>query len=287
MELRFKNLIIRAAAVMFTAVLLLGGLSACGGNGKTKIVVMGSTSVQPYAELLAEDYEQSRKVKIDVTGGGSAAGISSAHSGVAQIGMSSRNLKEGEKAGLEEFVIAVDGLAVIINPNNPIIKKTGNSAVNFALEDVRKIYTGEIKDWSELGGNDAKIHIITREDGSGTRTAFEDFVMDKKQISNKATVLSSNGSIRYSVSDDANAIGFISLGLVDEANEIKGQKPVKAVSLDGVAATEENVENGSYKLSRPFLFVTKGEPAGLAKEFIEFVTGARGKEILKNEGLFV
>lgn len=277
------NIAIIIAVSVFSVLLF----TACEGGAKTKIVVMGSTSVQPYAELLAEEYERLYpEVKVDVTGGGSSTGISSARSGVAAIGMSSRELKDSEKTDLEEFKIATDGLALIINPKNPV--------ADLSLEEIRKIYTGETKHWTQIAGfedwketvksKETNIHVITREEGSGTRTAFQDFVMAGKQISSKAATSSSNGAIRYSVADDANAIGFISLGLVDQ-REAKGQKPVKALSLNGVEATEENVENGSYGLSRPFLFVTKGGPEGLAKDFIEFVLSPAGKEILAREGL--
>ena len=288
----YKKLTVKIFAVIFTVTLLLCCFAACGNGNSNKIVVMGSTSVQPYAELLAHEFEQihkARKVKIDVTGGGSAAGITAANNGYAQIGMSSRNLKEAEKAGLDEFVIATDGLAIIINPNNPILKKTGGSSLNLTSEQVRDIYSGGIKEWNDekLGGDKGEIHVITREDGSGTRTAFEDFIMNKQRIINTAAVSSANGFIRYQVSVDAGAIGFISLGLVDGENKVKGNKPVVAVSLDGVDATEANIENGTYGLSRPFIFMTKGEPEGLAKEFIEFVTGGDGKAVLKAKGLFV
>jgi phosphate transport system substrate-binding protein len=255
-------------------------MSSCSRSGEG-IVISGSTSVQPYAEMLEEEYvalhrkypEKYPEIVIDVLGSGSSAGIQAAESGTANIGMSSRALKEAEQE-LWSVEIAKDGLAVIIHDDNNV--------QNLTLEQIRDIYTGEIKNWGELGGRDAKIHVITREEGSGTRSAFEDLVMDKNRITSKAIVQDSNGAVRLLVSDDVNAIGFISLGLVDPE---KGQKLVKALQLDGVEATAENIMNGSYKLFRPFLFVTLGEPDGLTKQFIDFVLSPEGQQVLINEGL--
>lgn len=205
---------------------------------------------------------------IDVQGGGSSAGIMSAQSGTADIGMSSRSLKENEKS-LWSVEIARDGLAVIVHSGNPVM--------NLTLNQVRDIYTAKITDWSQFGGSDSKIHVIAREEGSGTRGAFEDLVMDDIRISPKAIVQDSNGAVRQLVADDPNAIGFISLGLVDET--------VKALQLDGVAATTENVINGSYGLSRPFLFMTLNEPSDETKQFLDFSLSVEGQELLAAEGL--
>jgi len=165
--------------------------------------------------------------------------------------------------------IAKDGLAIIINPGNPI--------PNLTLDQIRDIYSAAITDWSELGGLKAKIHVITREEGSGTRSAFESLVMDTVWINPRAIVQDSNGAVRQLVADDLNAIGFISLGLINEN--------VKALQLGGVAATQENISNGSYSLSRPFLFVTSGQPTGQTQLFIDFVLSADGQKLLEAEGL--
>jgi len=255
------------------AVLILvftGSMFSCGDNGMSTIIAAGSTSVQPYAEILAEKYSALYPDSaIDVQGGGSAAGIEAAEAGTAEIGMSSRALTEDESALLWSVEIAKDGLAVIVNPKNPI--------KNLTLEQVKDIYANTVADWSDVGGNKAKIHVITREEGSGTRSAFQDLIMEKAQITPKAIVQDSNGAVRQLVSSDPNSIGFISLGLVDET--------VKAVELDGVEATSANVINGTYNLSRPFLFLSKGEPEGLAKQFIDFTLSPEGQQLLINEGL--
>lgn len=243
--------------------------SACGKTPEASVIVAGSTSVQPYAEVLAEEYAILHPgSEIDVQGGGSSAGISAAKSGIANLGMSSRSLKEEEKS-LWSVEIAKDGLAVIVNASNPI--------ENLTLEQIQKIYSAEITNWSEVGGNDAKIHIITREEGSGTRSAFTELVMEKIEITPKAIVQDSNGSVRQLVKGDPNAIGYISLGLVDQT--------VKAVHLDGVAATHDNIMNGSYTLARPFLFVSQSEPTGETQKFVEFVLSEEGQKMLNDEGL--
>jgi len=253
------------------AIVALVFLPACGARSGHAVVIAGSTSVQPYAEILEEAFAHIHGGEIDVQGGGSSAGITAAQSGTADIGMSSRTLKESE-AGLWSVEICKDGLAVIVHPSNPVADLT--------LEQIRAVYAQDVINWSQLGGRDARIHIITREEGSGSRSAFEDLVMDGREISPKAIVQASNGAVRQLVSDDRNAIGFISLGLVEE-----GEKPVKALRLQGVAATRGNVINGTYALFRPFLFVAREEPQGLAMEFIEFVLSDEGRRILTAEGL--
>jgi len=267
-----KHRPIQRFIVIMSAVLSLLSmnlLSACGRKPEAGVIVAGSTSVQPDAEVLAEDYMLLHPAtELDIQGGGSSAGITAAQSGTADIGMSSRDLKEEER-GLWHVEIARDGLAVITNPKNPI--------QNLSKEQIRDIYSSAITDWSQVGGNKAKIHVITREEGSGTRSAFTELVMGKTEITPKAIVQDSNGAVRQLVSDDPNAIGFVSLGLVNEK--------VKALQLGGIEATKENVMNGSYKLSRPFLFVTQGEPTGLAKQFIDFTLSPEGQKLLSNEGL--
>jgi len=253
--------------LLFFAVSLI---IACSGGSDSHLVVAGSTSVQPYIELLAEEFELLYPGKgIDIQGGGSSAGIIAADSGVADIGMSSRWLKRGEDE-LWSVEIARDGLAMIVNPRNPVS--------NLTMEQIRGIYAAEIRDWSQVGGSRARIHIITREEGSGTRSAFEEMVMDQSRITPRAIVQDSNGAVRQLVAGDPNSIGFISLGLVDHS--------VKAIRIGGVEAARENVLDGSYRLFRPFLFVTKEiPPTGLTMEFIEFIISPRGREIMTQEGL--
>ena len=250
-------------------------LAACGNdtNGNSAaFIIAGSTSVQPYVEILVEEYTVLHPEKIiDVQGGGSSAGIQAAESHTAEIGMSSRNLRDTEK-DLWSIEISKDALAIIINPGNPVETLT--------LEEIRRIYTADHTNWNELGGPDARIHVIAREEGSGTRSAFEELVMDDLRITPRAIVQDSNGSVRQLVADDPFSIGFISLGLVDT-----GEKPVKALRIDNVAATRNNVMNGDYKLFRSFLFVALERPTGSVMQFIDFIRSPQGQTIMSDEGL--
>lgn len=244
-------------------------LSSCGSTRQAGVIAAGSTSVQPFAESLAEEFmRENTGITVDVQGGGSSSGVLAAQSGTADIGMSSRELKGDEKS-LWSVEIARDGLAVIVNPENPI--------GNLTLNQVRDIYTTSVRNWSQLGGPNWEIHFISREEGSGTRSAFESLVMVKSEINPKAIIQDSNGAVRQLVADDPAAIGFVSLGLVNDK--------VKALSLEGVHATAENVINGTYNLSRPFLFITKAAPTGMTRQFIDFTLSAAGKKLLAAEGL--
>ena len=255
------------SVVLRTLVLAVCLLSACGKGHD--VIVAGSTSVQPYAEVLAEEYMiHNPQNIIDIQGGGSSAGITAAESGTADIGMSSRDLKNTEQH-LWSVEIAKDGLAMIVNPGNPV--------QNLTLSQIRSIYAADVQRWSELGGADARIHIISREEGSGTRSAFEELIMGDRRITPRAIIQDSNGAVRQLVADDPYSIGFLSLGLVDNT--------VKALHLDGVAATRENIVNGSYKLLRSFLFVSREQPADVVMDYINFVLSPEGQRLLSEEGL--
>jgi len=231
--------------------------------------VAGSTSIQPFAEKLAEIYmEHHREVIINVQGGGSTAGIISVRGGAADIGTCSRELREEEK-DLKEIVIAWDGIAVIVHPENKV--------QDISLSQLRDVFAGRIRYWSELEWVHRRIHFVTREEGSGTRNAFEEMVMHDIPISDEALVQDSNGSVREILAYDPHAIGYISYGVVDER--------VRALRIDGVEPNLETIKEKRYKLTRPFLFVTKEEPHGLVKDFIDFVLSPEGQQILEREGL--
>ena len=266
-------------------ILLSALLGSCGKRDHGAVLTLaGSTSVQPFAEKLADEYmAQHPEVLINVQGGGSTAGIQTVKEGVANIGMCSRNLKEGEKGDLNPpIVIARDGLAVIVHPDNPVADLT--------LAQIRGLFSGQIRDWREVGvkgipgAKDLKVRVITREDGSGTRGAFQELVMGETEISDDALVQDSNGAVREVVAGDRNIVGYISLGLVDPAGRIF-RDPVRAVMIEGAKATEENIKEGKYKFSRPFLFLTKGPTTGAAADFIQFVLSSKGQAMLAQEGL--
>jgi len=238
-------------------------------KAKAGITVAGSTSVEPFAELLAEEYmTQHPGSHIYVQGGGSTAGIEAARSRTAQIGMSSRHLMADEK-DLHAVMIAQDAIAIIVHPNNPVI--------DLSLEKTKQIFSGKLKNWGPLGGPSRPIILVTREEGSGTREAFQKMVMGKEEISLEALVQDSNGAIRQVVSGDPYAIGYISLGLVNEK--------VKAVSISGVEPNLKNIVGGHYRLIRPFLFVFNGQPEGEGKAFLDFVLSPEAQELLQKEGL--
>lgn len=262
-----KKVVTLFLIVSVLSFLLFGckGSNVKGPSSKKSITVAGSTSVQPLADDLAKAFMQKYPdTKIEVQGGGSSVGIKSARDGVADIGMSSRELKPEEK-GLNEFKIAIDGIAVVVHPSNPV--------KNLTIQQIKEIYTGKIKNWKDVGGKNAQIVVVTREEGSGTRGAFEELVMKGESITESAVVQPSTGAVKQSVSQDPNAIGFISMGVIDST--------IKAVSIEGIEPTEQNVKDGKYKLQRPFLFLTKDKPAGLVKDFIDFALSSEGQAIVE------
>ena len=256
------------AALLLSASIVAA--AGCGrGRGVADLVVAGSTSIQPFADKWAEVYMKLHPASgINVQGGGSSAGIQATKSGACQIGMSSRELKPDEK-DLTETVIARDGLAIVVHPSNLVR--------GLSLDQVKQVFAGDLLNWKFLGGPERAITVVTREEGSGTRGAFQELVMKTTRIYRGAIVEDSNGTVREIVAHDPDSIGYISLGLVNDR--------VRAVALDGVEASEANIENGSYKLKRPFLFLTKGEVSGLARDFIAFVLSAEGQQLVKEEGL--
>lgn len=277
----------RVSSFLILALLLVGTIWVAGcGQTETQepqnntnntpaltgtLTIAGSTSVQPFSEALAEEFMAKNKdVQVNVQGGGSSVGIESAISGAAGIGASSRAVKAEEKAkaNLVDTTIALDGIALVVNPANEV--------KNLTTEQVRNIYLGNIKNWKEVGGADAAIAVVSREAGSGTRDAFIELVMDKKDILVTALIQNSTGAVRTTVAGDKNAIGYVSLASLNSE--------VTALEIDGVAANEANVKAGNYKIQRPFIYVTKDAPAGLAKAFIDFVLSADGQKIMVDEG---
>lgn len=244
-------------------------MPAKNGKAKHTITIAGSTSVMPFTEKLAEHFMLDHpNFVIDVQGGGSTAGIQAVINHTVNIGMSSRELKDKEKI-LNTITICHDGIAVILHPKN--------SVNGLTLQQVRDIYHGSIKNWKELGWIDRKIDAVTREEGSGTRSAFEELVMKNKEIDDSIMVQDSNGSVKEVVATDPYAVGYISMGLLDEK--------VRPVAIDGIAPAIKSIKTGRYKIVRPFLYVTNGELEPYAKEFVDFILSRDGQNILKKEGL--
>lgn len=237
------------------------------------IQMVGSTSMEKLANALAESFmEKYPNVTVTAEFVGSGAGIEAVTSGTADIGNSSRNLKDEEKSkGAVENVVAIDGIAVCVDP--------ANTVEGLTKEQLSGIYLGETTNWSEVGGADAPIIVIGREAGSGTRGAFEELldVADKCAYANE---LDSTGAVMAKVASTPGAIGYVSLDVVDDS--------VKALPLEGVEPTAENIKAGKYFLSRPFVMATKGEiseQSDLVQTWFDFVLGEEGQSVAAQVGL--
>lgn len=266
------SLLLAACASPTATTAPANGEGASSGALSGKISITGSTTVQPLAEKMGEEFmAKNPGVVVEVTGGGSSVGVKAAAQGTADIGNASREVKQEE---LDEFpnlkvhVIARDGIAIVVHPDTAVGGLT--------VEQVRDIFSGKITSWSEVGGPDALIIVASREEGSGTRDAFQEMVMGDALITENAILQQSNGALRTTVANTPNAIAYLSFGYLDES--------VKVLPLDGVEATEENASNGSYPVVRPLNMLTNGEPQGLVKAFLDFVLGPEGQAIVRAEG---
>lgn len=270
---------------IIAGVLLVASISACGNTATNtednvenkalsgQITMVGSTSMEKLANAMAESYmEKNQGVTVTAEFVGSSAGIEAVAGGTADIGNSSRNLKDSEKQqGIVENIVAIDGIAVVVDP--------ANTVSNLTKDELTKIYKGEIKNWSELGGNDGAVVVVGREAGSGTRGAFEEIlgVEDECAYSNE---LDSTGAVIAKVAATPGAIGYVSLDAVNDT--------VKTVKLEGIEATAENIKNGDYFLSRPFVMATKGEISEqneLIQSWFEYIDSDEGQEVIAQVGL--
>ena len=257
-----------------------GGGSASGSAGQPAassdtevtgaVATDGSTSMEKVIGALGESFMNANKgisVTYDPTGSGS--GIQAVSEGRCDIGLSSRALKDDEKATLTETTVALDGIAMIVNPENPVSDLT--------VEQIADIYTGKITNWSEVGGNDASIVLIGREAGSGTRDGFES-ITDTKDACQYRQELTSTGDVITTVSQNPDAIGYASLAALKDT--------VKALTVGGVAPTEDTVKDGSYVIQRPFVLVTKtGETLSEnAQKFFDFALSAEAAQYITSAG---
>jgi phosphate transport system substrate-binding protein len=252
----------------FVACTLALGLLGCG-RSKDSVTLAGSTAFQPFAEKLGELYMIAHpEVNITVQGGGSAVGVQSALSGAAQIGMADLVELPPEAQSLAKATVAKDGIALVVNP--------ANSLANLSMEQVRDIFNGTIKNWKDVGGPDHAITVVSREAGSGTRSSFEQIVKDIR-LTPDAIVQDSNGTIRETVANDVNAVGYLSHGLLNEK--------IKAIDIDGHPCTTEEIMKGVYSLVRPIYLLTQGDPQGQAKLFIDYVLSPEGQQVIQTSGL--
>ena len=264
--------------VLCAAVMALSLFAGCGqkanDNGTTTggtVSTDGSTSMEKVIGALGESFmEANSGTTFTYNPTGSGSGIQAVSEGRCDIGLSSRALKDDEKAsGLKETIVALDGIAIIVNPQNPV--------KDLSLEQIAKIYTGEITNWKDVGGEAAEIVLIGREAGSGTRDGFES-ITETKDACQYRQELTSTGDVITTVSQNPNAIGYASLAAIKDS--------VKALTVNGVAPTEATVKDGTYLVQRPFVLVTK-EGAALsetAQKFFDFATSADAASIISAAG---
>ena len=235
-----------------------------------QLQMAGSTTVQPLAEELAAEFMTANPdVSIDIQGGGSSVGVTSAGDGTVDLGAASREIKDSEMEtypDLQVITIAYDGIAVVVNSDVALD--------NLTKDQVQAIFSGEVTNFSEVGGPDAPITVVSREEGSGTRAAFEELVMEYKDdagekqikpIVESALLQQSNGQLRTVVATTPNTIGFLSFGFLDDS--------VKGVSIEGVEPTVDNVKNGTYSIFRPLNLLSNGQPSELAQAFLDYILG--------------
>jgi len=268
---------IKVAAFGLASVLMFNCLAGCSKkdneNLSGKITLAGSTSMEKLCEAMSESFmEKYEGVTVTIEYTGSSAGVEAVTNGSVNIGNASRNLKDGEKKnGVVENIVAIDGIAIVTDKNNKVKDLT--------TEELVDIYTGKIKNWSELGGADKAIVVIGREAGSGTRGAFEE-ILKVEDTCKYAQELDSTGAVIAKVSSIEGAIGYVSLDAVDEK--------VALIALNGVEANKDNISKGSYKLARPFVMATKGEISKqdeLVQKWFEYINSDEGKEVISHVGL--
>ena len=278
---------IKITSIALPAVLALSLLAGCGSSAAPAtttalapeapaelsgtVATDGSTSMEKVIGALGEAFmEQNKGVTFTYNPTGSGSGITAVGEGRCDIGLSSRALKDDEKAsGLKETLLALDGIAVIVNPANPVS--------DLDVETIAKIYTGEITNWKEVGGNDAEIVLIGREAGSGTRDGFES-ITDTKDSCKYRQELTSTGDVITTVSTNPDAIGYASLAALKDN--------VKALTVGGIAPTEDTVKDGSYVIQRPFVLVTKDGPelSPAAQAFFDFAPSADPADLIAAAG---
>lgn len=257
-------------SVILTAVMSLSVLTGCGSTEAQSVATDGSTSMEKVIGSLGEAFMEETDINFTYNPTGSGTGITAVSEGRCDIGLSSRALKDEEKAlGLEETILALDGIAIIVNPENPV--------EDLDLETIAKIYTGEITNWSELGGNDAEIVLIGREAGSGTRDGFES-ITDTEDACQYRQELTSTGDVITTVAQNPDAIGYASVASVKDS--------VKMLTVDGVEPNEETILDGSYVIQRPFVMVTRAgeELSEAAQSFYDYALSEAAYDIIVEAG---
>ena len=259
----------KVISLVVAAVLMCTAMVGCSKS--ESVATDGSTSMSKVIESLSEAFGEETGIEVTYNATGSGAGIEAVLAGRCDIGLSSRDLKEEEKEnGLEGTILAYDGIAIIVHPDNPV--------TDLSIETIAKIYTGEITNWKDVGGNDGEIVLIGREANSGTRDGFESITgtEDKCKYRQECT---STGDVITAVSSNPSAIGYASLASVKDS--------VKAVSVDEVAPSEATVKDGSYAVQRPFVLVTKKDTklSENAQKFFDYITSEDANEVISGAGV--
>ena len=271
----------KIVSIIMSLALTVSFISGCGKDNtdeninnnsvaSSSVSTDGSTSMEKVIGILGESFEEETGIKVTYNPTGSSAGITAVNEGRCDIGLSSRDLKDEEREkGVKDTILAYDGIALIVNPENPIS--------NIDLETINKIYTGEVTNWKEIGGDDSEIVLIGREAGSGTRDGFES-VVNLKDIKYRQE-LTSTGDVITAVSQNPGAVGYASLASLKDS--------VKALSINNVEPSEEAVRDGSYVLQRPFILVTKdnNELSDSAKKFFDYITSSDASELISKAGV--
>ena len=278
-------------AMLMTLTLALSLLAGCGSSQETTedttgtddtqteetqlsgtVSTDGSTSMEEVIGALGEQFQADTGVSVTYNPTGSGSGIEAVKNGSCDIGLSSRALKDEEKsAGLTETTVALDGIAIIVNAENPV--------TNLTIDQIAQIYTGAVTDWADMGGNAGTIAVIGRESGSGTRDGFES-ITGTEDACVLAQELSSTGAVIEAVRTTPGAIGYASLSAVE------GQEGITVLTVDGVAPSEETVLDGSYAIQRPFVFVTRTDEAlsDAAQAFFDWATSTDASDLIAAAG---
>jgi phosphate transport system substrate-binding protein len=255
------------------ALSLLGGASALAAEN---LVVNGSTTVLPIGQATAEAFmKKNPNVNISISGGGSGNGIKALIDKTTQVAMSSREMKKEEiklakSKGVSpvEHKVAIDALAPVVHPSNPV--------ANLTIEQLSLIYQGKIRNWKEVGGKDMQIVVISRDTSSGTYESWQEKILHREKVTPRAQMQASSGAIVQTVSKNRYAIGYIGIGYLNQS--------VKALTVNGVVANDANVLKGTYPIARPLYYYTNGQPKDVVAEYVKFVSSPEGQKIVKKEG---
>lgn len=261
--------------IMLSAILAAGALTSCGESNtqpaaQKTVSTDGSTSMEKVIGYLSESYMgENKDVKVTYNPTGSGSGIQAVSEGRCDIGLSSRDLKDDEKQTLEQTIVAIDGIAIIVNPQNTV--------ENLTVEQIAKIYTGEITNWKDVGGADGPIVLIGREAASGTRDGFESITGTKDKC-NYSQELTSTGDVIQTVSGNPNAIGYASLAAVKDS--------IKVLKVENVAPSKDTIQSGAYKIQRDFVLVTKkgSKLSDEAQKFFDFATSTKADDLIEKAG---